>query len=111
MASEGLTDLVARGAVTEVAVLVDAAHHILSSILDGRQHLGKDARRSSVAADGRLELQGLVRTLQVVHLTPGIKAALHFHQIRKTPSIDQLGTKCAMKTLILSLGLRMSGPA
>ena len=85
------------------------ADQIIRTVLNRRQGVRKGTGTGLIAADRHGHVQGLMRTLPVVHLPPLIEAPLTGRQRRKVLIAQHFCLESPMKPLILALGLRMIG--
>ena len=94
-------------AVEDPTTGADRANLEIRRIIDGRQALRKRDRTGPIMAGGSVELQRVVRTAQIITVTKNIKLALAVLKSSEIKVTQNFELKCAMKPLVLALGLRM----
>ena len=80
-------------------------------VLDGRKGLRERPRADGVSAGRGIEVQGMVRTLEVVEVSPPVEAALAVGQVGVPASLEQFRLEGPVEALELAEGLGMVWPA
>src|SRR5271155_435656 len=109
--AQGLGEAEVASAIGEPAILLHLAHLETARVLDGRQAVGKGDRTGAIAAGGRSQAQGVVRTNQVVALAKAVELALAVREGGEVEVTQDFELERAMEALFFALGLRMISPA
>lgn len=107
---EGGSDFEAAAAEPDIAAELDFTDEITGLVKEGWESLGERSRRGAVAGGGHVELECIMRPLEVVEVAPLIEGALSLGEIREGATSKQLITESAMESFIFALGLRMVRP-
>ena len=83
-------------------------HHlprlVAVAIRDRGEFLREGAAARRVPAQGRSHTEGLVRSLQVVHIPPAVQGLLAGHEVGKPPALQRLSLQGAVEPLLFALG-------
>src|SRR6478735_2371972 len=110
LAAERLAHANQLPAKARVACGRDLTHDVVRREIQFGQLFRKAPRTDCVAADRRRHVQCLMRSLEVINLTPRIETLLAIWQARERPTTQNFGIERAMKTLLFPLRLRMVRP-
>lgn len=108
--SKGFADFQDLSAIVDLALLLHASDYLTRPVFDRWKLLGEGAYGRLVARDRRLHIDGLVRSLKVVALPPGVEVALGVEQIIETLTGQKFELQGAMEALVLAECLRMIRP-
>src|SRR5206468_12030024 len=84
---------------------------VVAVVFDGRKLCRKRTGTGGITCPWRLLSECLVGPDQVVLITPFVECQLTGLERMKACALQQLALECAMKALVLALGLRMIWPA
>jgi hypothetical protein len=104
---EGLTDLKDAAPEKNAAIILDFANLGSIRIFDRGQALWKRPQARLISGGRHLEIQRIMRSLEVVLLSPPIKGFLQMSRIAPLMSANELVVKSPVEPFVLSHGLGM----
>src|SRR5690242_7414939 len=93
----------------DLAVGVDLADDRYRCIFDRWQLLREGAIARLIARGWRRQLQRLVRPLGIIDMAPGLEGLVSLLEVAPSAPADHFGFERTVESLILALGLRMTG--
>jgi hypothetical protein len=109
--AQRLTDAEGVSPVAHPALGLHLAHVEAGRVVDGRQGFRKQDGAGAITADGRGQVQPIVRTVQIVAVAEAIEFVLAVLQGGEIEVAQDLELKRAMEAFVLALGLQTIGAA
>lgn len=97
--------------VGDTPVKVDGPYFVVGIVLNNRERLGKGPLANGIPAGGRIQVQGVVRPLEVIEVSPSVEGGLAASQIGVGTSGEQLGLERPVEARELAESLGMVGSA
>lgn len=109
MPGEGGADLVAAALEPDLASELNLSDQFALGVLDVRKSLGEASRGRSIARGGNIQVQSVVRALEVVDVAPVIEGVLRVGEVGEGTTSKQLVAEGAMEAFVFALSLRVVG--
>lgn len=97
--------------VRDKSLVLDLAYNVIGSIFNRFELFGERALAHLVFLSRGLHVKSFMGAYGIVNLAPLIKMMLTMSQVPKNTIFYHLGIESPVKSLVLALGLRVSGPA
>lgn len=97
--------------VRDKSFILDLTDNVVGSVFNGVELFGQRALAYVVLLSRGLHVKSLMGAYGIVNLAPLVKTMLTMFQVPKNTIFYHLGIESPVKSLVLSLGLRVRGPA
>ena len=108
-AGEGLAYLEDTAKKADPASVVNTAYDVIRPVLQWWKVLRKWSLAHLILAGRGSKVEGLMGSLQVVDVPPGVEGSLAVRQISKASALQQLNGQGSVEALVFSLCLRVIG--
>ena len=98
-------------AEADAAFVIDAADDVVRTVVERQYERGEGPGTGPVAIGRYRQTQGVVRTIVVIAIQPGIECPLGLVEIAEGAVVEQLGLERSVEALVLAVALRMIGSA